>query len=160
MFSLNIMRKISEPIIKDRHRRLLLLIKDQWFKLFLAMICMLVMAGAKSAIPFLIKPVVDDIFINKDVGMLKLIPLAVIALFLMLGFAIYCQEYLMNYVGQNIIRRLRNRLYDRIQDLPISFFQKEKTGVLMSRVTNDVNIIKNMVSSAVTGSLRDFFTVI
>jgi len=81
MFSLNIMRKISEPIIKDRHRRLLLLIKDQWFKLFLAMICMLVMAGAKSAIPFLIKPVVDDIFINKDVGMLKLIPLAVIALF-------------------------------------------------------------------------------
>jgi subfamily B ATP-binding cassette protein MsbA len=72
----------------------------------------------------------------------------------------YWQEYLMNYVGQNIIRRLRNRLYDRIQDLPISFFQREKTGVLISRVTNDVNIIKNMVSSAVTGSLKDFFTVI
>jgi subfamily B ATP-binding cassette protein MsbA len=121
---------------------------------------MLVIAGARSAIPFLIKPVVDDIFINKDVGMLKLIPLAVIIIFLMLGFAIYCQEYLMNYVGQNIIRRLRNLLYDRIQDLSISFFQKEKTGVLMSRVTNDVNIIKNMVSSAVTGSLRDFFAVI
>lgn len=124
------------------------------------MICMLVMAGARSAIPFLIKPVVDDIFINKDVGMLRLIPLAVITIFLMLGFAIFCQEYLMNYVGQNIIRRLRNLLYDRIQDLPISFFQREKTGVLMSRVTNDVNIIKNMVSSAVTGSLRDFFAVI
>jgi ATP-binding cassette, subfamily B, bacterial MsbA len=121
---------------------------------------MLVMAGARSAIPFLIKPVVDDIFINKDVGMLKLIPLAVITIFLMLGFAMYYQEYLMNYVGQNIIRRLRNLLYDRIQDLSISFFQKEKTGVLMSRVTNDVNIIKNMVSSAVTGSLRDFFAVI
>lgn len=144
------MKKISEPIIKDRHRRLLLLIKDQWFRLLLAMICMLVMAGAKSAIPFLIKPVVDDIFINKDIGMLKLIPLAVITIFLILGFAMYCQEYLMNYVGQNIIRRLRNLLYDRIQDLPISFFQREKTGVLMSRVTNDVNIIKNMVSSAVT----------
>lgn len=154
------MRKISEPIIKDRHRRLLLLIKDQWLRLLLAMICMLVIAGARSAIPFLIKPVVDDIFINKDVGMLKLIPLAVITIFLLLGFAIYCEEYLMNYVGQNIIRRLRNLLYDRIQDLSISFFQREKTGVLMSRVTNDVNIIKNMVSSAVTGSLRDFFAVI
>ncbi len=124
------------------------------------MICMLVMAGARSSIPFLIKPVVDDIFINKDIGMLKLIPLAVITIFSILGFAIYCQEYLMNYVGQNIIRRLRNLLYDRIQDLPISFFQREKTGVLMSRVTNDVNIIRNMVSSAVTGSLRDFFSVI
>jgi len=157
---LNIMKIFSKPTIKDRHRRLLSLIKDQWFRLLLAMICMLVMAGARSAIPFLIKPVVDDIFINKDVGMLKLIPLAVITIFLMLGFAMYYQEYLMNYVGQNIIRRLRNLLYDRIQDLSISFFQKEKTGVLMSRVTNDVNIIKNMVSSAVTGSLRDFFAVI
>ncbi|MGD9106600.1 MAG: ABC transporter transmembrane domain-containing protein, partial [Desulfobacterales bacterium] len=154
------MKKLSEPIIKDRYRRLLSLIKDQWFKLFLAMLCMLVMAGSRSAIPFLIKPVVDDIFINKDMGMLKLIPLAVITIFLTLGFAMYFQEYLMNYVGQNIIRRLRNLLYDRIQDLPISFFQREKTGVLMSRVTNDVNIIKNMVSSAVTGSLRDVFVVI
>jgi len=92
--------------------------------------------------------------------MLKLIPLAVITIYLVLGFAMYWQEYLMNYVGQNIIRRLRNRLYDRIQDLPLSFFHREKTGVLISRVTNDVNIIKNMVSSAVTGSLKDFFTVI
>jgi len=154
------MKKLSKPIIKDRHRRLLSLIKDQWLRLFWAMICMMVMAGARSAIPFLIKPVVDDIFINKDIGMLKLIPLAVITIYLVLGFAMYCQEYLMSYVGQNIIRRLRNSLYDRIQDLPISFFQREKTGVLMSRVTNDVNIIKNMVSSAVTGSLKDFFTVI
>jgi len=157
---LKIMKIFSEPIIKDRHRSLLLLIKDQWLRLFLSMICMLVIAGARSAIPFLIKPVVDDIFINKDIGMLKLIPLAVITIYLVLGFAMYWQEYLMNYVGQNIIRRLRNRLYDRIQDLPLSFFHREKTGVLISRVTNDVNIIKNMVSSAVTGSLKDFFTVI
>ncbi len=154
------MNKLSKPIIKDRHRHLLLLIKDQWLKLFLAMICMLVMAGANSAIPFLIKPVVDDIFINKDVKMLKLIPLAVVTIYLLLGVAMYFQEYIMNYVGQNIIRQLRNMLYDRMQDLPISFFQKEKTGVLMSRVTNDVNIIKNMVSSAITGSLKDFFTII
>ncbi len=157
---MKIMKIFSEPIIKDRHKSLLLLIKDQWLRLFLSMICMLVIAGARSAIPFLIKPVVDDIFINKDIGMLKLIPLAVITIYLVLGFAMYWQEYLMNYVGQNIIRRLRNRLYDRIQDLPLSFFHREKTGVLISRVTNDVNIIKNMVSSAVTGSLKDFFTVI
>ena len=154
------MKKSPKAIIKDRHRRLLLLIKDQWFKLFLAMICMLVMAGANSAIPFLIKPVVDDIFINKNIKMLRLIPLLVIIIYLLLGFATYFQEYLMNYVGQNIVRRLRDSLYDRIQDLPISFFQRENTGVLISRVTNDVNVIKNMVSSAVAASLKDFFTII
>ena len=154
------MKRPAKAIIKDRHRRLLLLIKDQWFKLFLAMICMLVMAGANSAIPFLIKPVVDDIFINKNIKMLRLIPLLVIIIYLLLGFATYFQEFLMNYVGQNIVRRLRNSLYDRIQDLPISFFQRENTGVLISRVTNDVNVIKNMVSSAVAASLKDFFTII
>lgn len=154
------MKKLSKHIIKDRRRRLLLLIKDQWLRLFWAMICMLVMAGAKSAIPFLIKSAVDDIFINKDVSMLMLIPFAVITIYLLLGLAMYFQEYLMNYVGQNIIRQLRDSLYDRIQDLPISFFQREKTGVLMSRIINDVEIIKNMVSSAVTGSLRDSFTMV
>ncbi|MBW1835303.1 MAG: ABC transporter permease, partial [Deltaproteobacteria bacterium] len=124
------------------------------------MLCMLVMAAANSAIPFLIKPVVDDIFINKDIAMLKLIPFAVIIIYFSLGSAMYGQEYLMNYVGQDIIRRLRNSLYGKIQDLPLSFFHKEKTGVLISRITNDVNIIKTMVSTAVTGSLRDCFTII
>ncbi|MBV5267167.1 MAG: hypothetical protein JZU67_01315, partial [Burkholderiaceae bacterium] len=66
----------------------------------------------------------------------------------------------MSYVGQGIIRRLRNMLYDHIQDLPLSFFHAEKTGVLMSRITNDVNIIKSMVSTAVTSVLRDCFTII
>ena len=154
------MEKISKPIIRDRHRRLLILIKDQWFRLFIAMACMLLMAGSRSAIALLVKPVIDDVFVNKDVRMLMLIPLAVATMFFILGIAMYFQEYLMNYVGQNIVRQLRDGLYERIQDLPISFFQREKTGVLMSRVTNDVNVIKNMVSSVVTGSLRDIFTII
>ena len=154
------MKKQADSIKKARNRRLLQLIKDSWFKLFLAMICMLAMAGATSAIPFLIKPAVDDIFINKNKEMLKLIPLAVMTVYIILGITMYGQEYLMNYVGQNIIRRLRNSLYNKISDLPVSFFQKETTGVLMSRVTNDVNIIKAMVSTAVTGALRDSFTII
>ena len=144
----------------SRHRELFQLVKDQWGKLAMAMVCMLLMAGASSAVPFLIKPVVDDIFINKDVTMLRLIPLAVIIVYFLQGVGMYGQECLMHYVGQNIIRRLRNRLYNKISDLPISFFQKEKTGVLMSRITNDVNIIKSMVSSAITGALRDLFTII
>ena len=154
------MGKISKPIIRDRHRRLLILIKDQWFRLFIAMACMLLMAGSRSAIALLVKPVIDDVFVNKDFRMLMLIPLAVATMFFILGIAMYFQEYLMNYVGQNIVRKLRDGLYERIQDLPISFFQREKTGVLMSRVTNDVNVIKNMVSTVVTGSLRDIFTII
>lgn len=148
------------PLLKDRHKRLFDLIKDNRMRLFLAMLCMLVMAAATSATAFLVKPVLDDIFFNKNIQMLTLIPVAVIVIYLLRGFGMYGQEYLMSYVGQGIIRRLRNMLYDHIQDLPLSFFHAEKTGVLMSRITNDVNIIKSMVSTAVTSVLRDCFTII
>ena len=146
--------------LKDRHKRLLALIKENKLRLFLAMVCMLVIAVASSATAFLVKPVLDDIFFNKDTTMLKIIPLAVVLIYFLRGLGMYGQDYLMNYVGENIIKDLRNDLYNRIQDLPISFFHKEKTGVLMSRITNDVNIIKTMVSTAVTGSLKDSFTIL
>jgi subfamily B ATP-binding cassette protein MsbA len=146
--------------LKDRHKRIFFLIRENKFRLFLAMICMLVIAAASSATAFLVKPVLDDIFFNKNITMLKLIPIAVVVIYLLRGLGMYGQDYLMNYVGERIIQNLRNDLYDRIQDLPIAFFHRSKTGVLMSRITNDVNIIKTMVSTAVTGSLKDSFTII
>lgn len=139
---------------------MLALIKENKLRLFLAMACMLVIAVASSATAFLVKPVLDDIFFNKDITMLKIIPLVVILIYFLRGLGMYGQDYLMNYVGENIIKDLRNDLYNRIQDLPIAFFHKEQTGVLMSRITNDVNIIKTMVSTAVTGSLKDSFTIV
>ncbi len=154
------MMKIFNIEIKDRHKNLLAMIKDSKLILLLAMVFMMVEAAGTSAAAYLIKPALDDVFINKDIRMLKLIPLAVLIVYFLRSFAMFGQEYLMSFVGQNIIRRMRNRLYDRIQDLPLSFFHREKTGVLMSRVTNDVNIIKSMVSTAVTGSLRDAFTIV
>ncbi len=121
---------------------------------------MLVIAACTAATAFLVKPVLDDIFFKKDVQMLKIIPLAVILIYFLRGACHFGQAYLMNYVGESIIRGLRDSLYNRIQDLPLSFFHRERTGVLMSRITNDVNIVKAMVSTAVTGGLRDCFTIV
>lgn len=146
--------------IKPRHRELLAMIKGNGSKLALSMICMLIMAGSTAAAAYLIRPALDDVFINKNVQMLKLIPVALFFAYLLKSLAMFGQVFLMTYVGQDIVRQLRNRLYARIQDMPLSFFQKEQTGVLMSRVTNDVNIIQAMVSTAVTGSIRDIFTII
>jgi len=145
---------------KERHRHILALIKKNVGRLVLAGCCSLMISGTTTAMGYLIKPVIDDIFINKDTTRLLLLPLLVVAVYLMKGLGSYGQEYFMNYVGQDIIRRLRNQLYDRIQDLPLSFFQKERTGTLMSRITNDVNILKAMVSTAVTSSMRDASTII
>lgn len=144
----------------SRHKRLLMLIRDKWLYLVSAMACMALEAGTSSATAFLVKPAIDDIFVQQNVKMLKLIPLAVIVVYAVRGLASYANKYLMNYVGQSIIRRLRNQLYDHIIELSLAFFQQEKTGVLMSRITNDVNIVKSMASDAVTSLLRDFFTIV
>lgn len=136
------------------------LVISHWQKLALAMGCMLIVAGATSVSAYLVKPMLDDIFVNRDRSRLLLLPGAAILIFFLKGSATYGQQYWMNYVGQQIIKTLRNMLYDRIMDLPLAFFHQEQTGTLMSRITNDVNIVKGMVSTAVAGLLRDFFTVV
>jgi len=120
----------------------------------------MVVGVSTSATAFLIKPVLDDIFLKQDLRMLKIIPVAIVIIYFLRGIAYYCQVYLMSYVGQSIITSLRNTLFSKIQDLSLSFFHEEKTGALMSRVTNDVNIVKEMVSNAVTGALKDSFTIV
>ncbi|MFP4571504.1 MAG: ABC transporter ATP-binding protein [Desulfobacterales bacterium] len=150
----------SKIELRSRHKRILEYIRESWGKLALAMFCMVVVSATTSATAFIVKPILDDIFMERNEQMLFLLPLAVMILYVLRGVAMYGQEFLMHYVGETIIRKLRESLYDKITDLPLSFFQKEKTGVLMSRVTNDVNIIKEMVSTAVTGALKDSFTII
>jgi subfamily B ATP-binding cassette protein MsbA len=124
------------------------------------MVCMLFVSAATSASAFLVKPVLDDVFFKKDLNMLKLIPLAIVGLFLLKGLFDYGQSYLMAYVGQRIIADLREKIYSHLQSLSLSFFTRHSTGVLMSRITNDVGLVQGAVTDAVTGLLKDLFTLI
>ncbi len=144
----------------DLYRRLLEFVKPHWTRLAGAMICMLFVSAATSASAFLVKPVLDDVFFKKDLTMLKLIPLAIVGLFVLKGLFDYGQAYLMSYVGQRIIADLREKIYNHLQSLSLSFFTRNPTGVLMSRITNDVGFVQGAVTDAVTGLLKDFFTII
>jgi subfamily B ATP-binding cassette protein MsbA len=124
------------------------------------MVCMLFVSAATSATAYLVKPVLDDIFFQKDLDKLKLLPLVIVGLFVFKGIFDYGQAYLMSYVGQRIIADLREKIYNHLQSLSLSFFTRNPTGVLMSRITNDVTLIQGAVTDAVTGLLKDFFTVI
>jgi subfamily B ATP-binding cassette protein MsbA len=144
----------------ERTRRLLALILASWRRLAAAGACMVVISASTAATAYLIKPVLDDIFFRKNHAMLAVVPPAVLLLYLVRGTAMFFEELLMNHIGQNILRRLRNDVYNHIQDLPLGFFQREKTGALMSRITYDIAIVRNLVTSAVTGSIRDVLTII
>lgn len=153
------MKKLFLKLFGSRGKALFKIIAVHWKRLFFAMLCMVVVAAATSASAYLVKPMLDDIFINKDKTKLFFVPAAAILVFFLKGMGSYGQEYLMNYVGERVIKQFRDSLYERIIDFPLALFYKEKTGVLMSRITNDVNIVKGMVSKTVTSVLRDIFTV-
>jgi len=140
--------------------RLLQFVKPYWQRLAGAMACMLMVSAATSASAFLVKPVLDEVFFKKDLLMLKLIPLAIVGLFLLKGLFDYGQAYLMSYVGQRIIADLREKIYNHLQSLSLSFFTRNPTGILMSRIINDVNMVQGAVTEAVTGLLKDLFTII
>ncbi|MBT3387455.1 MAG: ATP-binding cassette domain-containing protein [Desulfobacula sp.] len=154
------MENKNPKLTKTRQKKIISLVLAYWKRLLLAALCMVVVAGANGAMALLVKPVMDDIFINQNRDMLLLIPGIAILVFFLKGAGTFGSEYLMNYIGENIIRFFRESLYEKIMDLPISFIHKEKTGALMSRITNDVNIVKGMVSTAVINLFRDFFSVI
>ncbi len=139
--------------------RLLRLVKPHTPRFILAMLCMAVVGAATAAAAYLVKPAMDDIFLDRNEGMPILIPLAVIALYLLKGLCNYGQTVLMSHIGFRIVTDLRNDLYRHILRQPLSFFTKHPTGILISRVTNDVTYLQGAVSEAVTSLLKDSFTL-
>ena len=144
----------------ENYKRLLRYVKPYWRQLFIAMVFMGIFAAANGALLYLMKPAIDDIFIKKNVLSLKLIPLAIIAVMLIKGIADYVQSYFMIYVGLSVIRDIRDEIYSHLQTLSISFFSKTQTGMLISRITSDVNIIQSAVSDTINTVIKDFFTLL
>ncbi|MEJ2156822.1 MAG: ABC transporter transmembrane domain-containing protein [Desulfobacteraceae bacterium] len=154
------MKILSGLTFNDRHKKIFELVKGQKIRLTIAMLCMVLMAGTDLAQAWIVKPLFDEIFIKNDQEMLRLLPLLVVGIYFFRSFAYYGEQYFMEFVGQDIIRRLRNQLYFHLTDLPLSFFHKEKTGALLSRFSFDVNVVKSMVSSSVAALIRDSLRII
>ena len=121
---------------------------------------MLVVGATTSSLAFLVKPALDEIFLKKNEMMLKWIPFVVVAIYIVKGACSYLQTVIMNFIGQRVVADLRADLYKKIQLQSLSFFTKNPTGVLMSRITNDVGFIQGAVSEAVTSLFKDSFTLI
>jgi len=146
--------------MRERHKDFLLSIKENRVKLCIAMLSMSIMAGLSSVSALFVRFVIDDLFLDKNMVMIVLVPIGMICASIIYGTAQYFQEYFMAYVGNNITTQYKNRLYECVLNLPVSFFQKEPTGVLMSRIMNDIVLVKTLVSSVIAGAAKDFLTII
>jgi len=123
-------------------------------------LCMLLFSASTAMLPFVVRDAVDQMFVNQDRAMLVYIPLAVVAVFTLRGVFNFGQAYLMEYVGQRIIRDLRSVLCEKLQWLSLAFIHRHPTGTLLSRVTNDVMLVRNAVTTAVVSVARNSTSVL
>ena len=130
----------------------------RWF--LAALVCMAVMAGATALSAWLMEPVVNDIFVNRDESMLMPVGFAVFAVFITKGLANFGQATLMAYVGLRIVTDYQNRLFDKLSRMDVTFFQNSNTGGLISRFLVDINQMRGAVSNAWTSLGKDLMTLI
>jgi len=133
--------------------RLLEFFKPYKVRLVAAFIFSGLVAALTGAYAWLVRPVLDGIFIDKDTFLLNVLPLAILAVAVMKAAFSYGQNYLMNYVGNQVITDIRERLFLQLMRLPVRFHDSNTSGRLVSRVINDVN----MMANAVVGVLKDLF---
>ena len=133
--------------------RLLKYLRPYWVRLAAAVVCSGLVAAFTSAYAWLVRPVLDEVFINRNVTWLALLPVALIVVSSLKGVASYGQTYLMVYVGSRVVTDIRQQLFSHLMRLPVGFHLRNSSSRMLSRVINDVNWIQN----AVSGILKDLF---
>ncbi|MEA1954438.1 MAG: ABC transporter ATP-binding protein [Campylobacterota bacterium] len=113
-----------------------------------------------SGSAYAIKPLLDEVFVNKDIEMLQLMPLVIILLYLAKGIGRYLQTYYISFIGQDIIRIVRDKLLTHILYLDLDFFSSKHGGELVSRITNDINRIQSAISTQVARIIQDALTIV
>ncbi len=127
-------------------------------KLALAFVAMAMVAGASAAIAWMMKPLLDDIFIDKDTTLLYSLPVFIVLAYLAKGTGTFVQAYTMSFVGQDIVRKVRDRLLGHLLHSDLAFFHRHHSGQLISRITNDIGRIQNAVSTNVATVAREGLT--
>jgi subfamily B ATP-binding cassette protein MsbA len=140
--------------------RLLKYLKPHKWRMSAAIGAMLGVSAITALLAYMVKPVLDDVFFAKRENMLYLLPPLVVILYLIKGSLSYTHNYQMSYIGNATVTRLRDELFASIQRQPLGFFDGEATGVLMSRLTYDVNLLQDAVTRVVTSLFKDSFTLI
>ncbi len=141
-------------------RRLYELIRPYKNLFMVAMVAALAVAGLSALQAYMVKPLLDKIFVEKSSYFLTILPIALILLFMVKAFFYGLNFYILEKIGQTVIRNMRNKVFEHIHLQSLSFFHKTPTGELISRVISDINFMQGAISTVVVGLLRDFLQVV
>ncbi len=141
-------------------KKIIQLTKPYWTRVIFGVFLGLLVSMVTGAIAWLVKPALDIIFIEKRYEYLTLIPFGVFALFSVKGMLNFGQEYLMASSGLKLVRDTQNKLHSHILYIPVGYFHKEASGMVISRVINDVKMLSTLFSSVIKTLIIQVPTII
>ena len=152
-------KDMKQMNIKEVLRRFAPYFRDYISYFIIAIAGMLMASGGTAASAWVIEPVLNKIFIEKNKDLLYLLPYAIIVIYVLKGLGTFLQAYFTAYIGQDIVRRFRERLLKNLLNLDMKFFNDYRTGELISRNINDIDRIRSIVSSMIPELIREAITI-
>ena len=146
--------------LKDVLKRFGPYFKDYIPHFIFAIIGMGLASGGTAVSAYLVEPVLNKIFVEKNEKLLYILPCAIIAIYVIKNIGTFMQAYFTAYIGQDTIRRFREKLVGHLINLDMDFFNTFRTGELISRTINDIDRIRSIVSSMIPELIREFITIV
>ena len=135
-------------------------VRSYKFYIAMAIICMVFAAATTAANAWIMQPVLDDVFLDKNKDMLMILPIAVLIIAIVKGFSEFGQSVLMLLVGQRTIGDIQKDMYASLMKADLSFFHNNPSGNLVARFISDVNRLRHSVTTTLTGIAKDTLTLI
>jgi subfamily B ATP-binding cassette protein MsbA len=129
-------------------------------KMLLALVAMAVVAGATAANAWLMQPLMDRVFVERDEALLLAIPAAVIILAVLKGFAGYAQSVWMTTVGQRIVADIQVKLFARLMGADLAYYHANPAATLISRFTNDAYLLRGAATNVLAGIGKEAVTAV
>jgi len=155
-YSLDDKRK-SMPLIKRVMREY---VSAHWSTLFLAVCFMIIAAMMTAAFATIIEPVIDQVLVAGNTSRIWALGLGIFIIFFVRGVASYIETILMNKIGQGVVASIQKNLFGHFMDLDLKFFHENPSGQLISRVVNDVEVVRNALTGTLTGFGKSVITLV
>jgi subfamily B ATP-binding cassette protein MsbA len=140
--------------------KLLSFVRPYWKRIGFAALFAVGVSILTALYAWLVRPVLDGIFINRNEQLLLIVPLAILGTSFLKGVCTYGQSYLMYYVGSRVIMDLRGKVYNHLLRMSLGYHNKTASGELMSNIMNDVTVLQNMLSVGIKDLFQQSLTLV
>ncbi len=135
-------------------------LKRYWKMFAISLVSMTIAAATEPLFVALLKPLIDEGFVEKNAQAMNWIPMAIIGLFVLRGFFSYVNVYTTSFLSGHLVQRLRGEMFAKMLRLPVAYFGDNPSGKVMSKVLNDANQISQAGFNIITVTVKDGVTVI